>query len=114
VQIELKVYSILREAFGSSSIVVEIAEEGILADLITELEKEYGDAFRLKTGRNLTQDLKDRFDLFLNKQRIRLPEDSRLQLKNNDEIVILQPVGGGSGNLLFGELLPFTLVFNSV
>ena len=94
-QIKLKVYSILREVFESSSIVVEIAEEGILADLITELEKKYGNAFLLKTGRTLAQVLKDRFDLFLNRQRIRLPEDSRLQLKNNDEIVILQPVGGG-------------------
>jgi molybdopterin converting factor small subunit len=94
-QIKLKVYSILREVFESSSIVVEIAEEGILADLITELEKEYGNAFLLKTGRNLAQDLKDRFDLFLSRQRIRLPEDLRLKLKNNDEIVILQPVGGG-------------------
>lgn len=34
-QIELKLYSILREVFGSTSVVVEIADEGILADLIT-------------------------------------------------------------------------------
>lgn len=94
-QIKLKVYSVLREIFGSSSIVVEIAEKGILADLITELEKEYGNIFLLKTGRNLAQDLKDHFDLFLNRQRIRLPDDSKLRLKNNDEIVILRPVGGG-------------------
>ena len=94
-QIKLKVYSILQEVFGSSSIVVEIAEEGILADLIAKLEKEYGNAFLQKTGRNLAQELKERFNLFLNRQKIRLPEDSGLQLKNNDEIAILQPVGGG-------------------
>ena len=94
-QIKLRVYSILREVFGSSSILVEIKEEGILADLITELEKEYGNSFQQKTGRNLAQALKDRFELFLNRQKIRFPEDSKLRLSNNDEIVILQPVGGG-------------------
>lgn len=94
-QIELKVYSILREVFGSTSVVVEIADEGILADLITKLAEEYGTAFQLKTGRNLAHALKDRFNLFLNKQIIKLPEDLKLQLKNNDEVVILQPVGGG-------------------
>ena len=76
-------------------IVVEISGEGTVASLIAELEGQYGDSFRLKTGRKLAQALKDRFNLFLNRKIIRIPEDSRLKLKNNDEIMILQPVGGG-------------------
>ena len=94
-KVNLKVYSILREVFRFNSIVVEIAEKGTLADLIAELEKEYGNAFLVKTGRTLTQDLEERFELFLNKQKIRLPADSILKLKKDDEIVNLQPVGGG-------------------
>jgi len=91
----VKVYSVLKEVFGSGSLLIEIEKEGTLADILTELGHEHGEAFQRKTGRNLNQALRDRFNLFLNGKRIKLPEDLNLQLKDKDEIVILQPVGGG-------------------
>jgi len=92
----VKVYSVLKEVFGSGSLLIEIQkEEGTLADILTELSHKHGEAFQRKTGRNLNQALRDRFNLFLNGKRIKLPEDLNLQLKDKDEIVILQPVGGG-------------------
>ncbi len=91
----VKVYSVLKEVFGSGSLLIEIQKEGTLEDILTELSHKHGEAFQRKTGRNLNQALKDRFNLFLNGKRIELPEDSSLQLKDGDEIVILQPVGGG-------------------
>jgi molybdopterin converting factor small subunit len=94
----------LKEVFGSGSLSIEIQEKGTLADMLTELSHKHGEDFQRKTGRNFNQALKDRFNLFLNGKRIKLPEDLNLQLKDQDEIVILQPVGGGA---VFSESPPF-------
>lgn len=37
IQVEVRVYSILREVFGASSNLIETEEEGTLAALITQL-----------------------------------------------------------------------------
>jgi len=94
--VTVKVYSVLKEVFGSGSLLIEVEEEGTLGDILTELSHNHGEAFQRKTGRDLNQALGDRFNLFLNGKRIRLPEDLNIQLKDKDEIVILQPVGGGA------------------
>jgi len=109
--VTVKVYSILKEVFGSGSLLIEVEKEGTLADILTEISHKHGEAFQRKTGRNLNQALKDRFNLFLNGKRIKLPEDLNLQLKDKDEIVILQPVGGGCqltsmGNRNENHLIP--------
>jgi len=93
--VTVKVYSVLKEVFGSGSLLIEVEEEGTLGDILTELSHKHGEAFQRKTGRDLNQALRDRFNLFLNGKRIKLPEDLNFQLKDKDEIVILQPVGGG-------------------
>jgi len=95
-QVRVKVYSVLRQVVGSGLVLMEIGEEGTLLDALKELSKRYGTIFREKTGRSLNQALKKRFNIFVNSKSINLPRDANLKLKDNDEIVILQPVGGGS------------------
>jgi len=95
VHVTVRVYSVLREVFGASSASIRIEEHATLADLIAELSMNYGEAFKEKTGRILTDALSTRFNLFLNGKKVELPRDWRLQLGDEDELVILQPVGGG-------------------
>lgn len=95
-QVRVKVYSVLKEVVGSGLVLMEIGEEGTLLDALNELSERYGAIFREKTGRSLKQALEKRFNLFVNGKVISLPGDANLKLKGNDEIVILQPVGGGT------------------
>jgi len=94
-RVEVKVYSILKEVFGSGSVPIGIGGEAVLADLIAQLNIEYGKAFQARTGRSLTRALRDRFNIFVNGNIVKLPEGLSLQLEDKDEVIILQPVGGG-------------------
>lgn len=94
-QVRVKVYSVLKEVVGSGLVLMEIGEEGTLHDVLNEFNERYGAIFKEKTGRNLNQALEKRFNIFVNGKAMKLPKDAKLKLKDNDEIVILQPVGGG-------------------
>ena len=96
----------MKEVFGNSSLLIKVQKEGTLADILTEISRKHGEAFQRKTGRNLNKALKDRFNLFLNGKRIKLPEDLGLQLEDEDEVVILQPVGGGHQLTYFTPFSP--------
>ncbi len=60
-----------------------------------KLSHKHGEAFQRKTGRNLNQALRDRFNIFLKGKIVEFPANSNLKLKDEDDIVILQPVGRG-------------------
>ena len=94
-RVEVKVYSILKEVFGSGSVPIGIGGEAVLAHLIAQLNIEYGKAFQARTERSLTRALRDRFNIFVNGNIVKLPEGLSLQLEDKDEVIILQPVGGG-------------------
>jgi len=96
-RVKIKVYSVLREAFGSGSILMDINRGETLLDVLNKLSGKYGAAFRDKTGKNLDQALKSHFHIFVTGKSIKLPRDLKHELKDNDEIVILEPLGGGTG-----------------
>ena len=96
-RVKVKVYSVLREAFGSGSILMDVNRGETLLDVLNTLSERYSAAFRVKTGKNLDQVLKTRFHIFVTGKSIKLPEDLRHELRDNDEIVILEPLGGGTG-----------------
>lgn len=95
-RVKIKVYSILREAFGSGSILMDINRGETLLDVLNRLSERYSAAFLGKTGKNLDQALKNHFYIFITGKSIKLPEDLKHELKENDEIVILEPLGGGT------------------
>lgn len=94
-QVKVRVYSTLRRVVGSNSISIELEKGATLQDFINEFSAKYGEAFQEHTKRDLNHALKRRFNIFVNRQSIRLAEHLNLELKDDDEIVILQPVGGG-------------------
>ena len=94
-QVKVRVYSTLRRVVGSSSFSIKLEEGATLQDFMNEFSTKYGEAFQERTKRDLNHALKRRFNIFVNRQSTRLPEHLNLELKNDDEIVILQPVGGG-------------------
>ncbi len=96
-QVKVKVYSVLREAFGSGSILIDINRGETLLDVLNRLNERYSAAFTEKTGKNLDQALKNRFHIFVTGKSVKLPEDLKHELKENDEIVIFEPLGGGTG-----------------
>lgn len=95
-QVIVKVFSILKEVVGNSLLMLEVKEGGKLQDVLIQLNQKYGAAFQRETGKTLDYALERRLNVFLNGKSTKLPDDSNLKLKNNDEIVILEPVGGGS------------------
>lgn len=96
-RVKIKVYSVLREAFGSGSILMDINRGETLLDVLNTLSERYSAAFREKTGKDLDQALKKCFHIFITGKSIKVPRDLKHELKDNDEIVIIEPLGGGAG-----------------
>ncbi len=95
IRVKVTAFSTLREVFGSGSVQIEIEDGETVADPIAQLSSRYEKAFQEKTSRGLAQALRERFNLFLTRRIVKMPEDLGLKLKDGDEVIILQPVGGG-------------------
>lgn len=96
-RVTIKVYSVLREVFGSGSLLMDIDRGETLLDVLNRLSEKYSATFQEKTGKNLDRALKNRFHIFVTGKSIKLPKDLGYKLEDNDEIVILEPLGGGTG-----------------
>jgi molybdopterin converting factor small subunit len=94
-QITLKTYSDLRKAIGRSEIVLDIGERNTLKDLISQLNDKYSERFREETGRNLKNELNHNFNVYLKGRLIYPSKYSVTKIQNQDEIIIMRPIGGG-------------------
>jgi molybdopterin converting factor small subunit len=91
--VKVKIYYF--EVFGSGSITLELKNNATVTDVINELEYRFGQLFTEKTGKKLKEAFESYFNLFFNGVRIDLPADIDHKLNNNDELIIVRPVGGG-------------------
>lgn len=83
------------EVFGKGSIKFNLDNEAVVKDALNELDILYGARFKEKTGIDFKEALKKPFHVFLNGKFIDIPSDLNRKLKDNDELTILRPVGGG-------------------
>ena len=83
------------EVFGKGSIKLNLGKNAIVKDALNELDKLYGAKFKEKTGMEFIGALRKPFHVFLNGKYIDIPSDLDHILKDNDELTILRPVGGG-------------------
>ena len=95
IRVKVTAFSVLKEVFGSGSVQIEIEDGATVADLISGLSRRYGKSFEEKTSRSLGQALRERLNLFLNGRIVKMPENLNLKLEDGDEVIVLQPVGGG-------------------
>jgi len=92
----LKVYSTLKEITGQRLIQLDLEEGSTVNDVVKELEERFGREFEEKTGYALKEYLEKRLNIFLDGKILKLPRDYDLQLKENTELVMVMPVGGGA------------------
>ncbi|MDP6459127.1 MAG: MoaD/ThiS family protein [Candidatus Bathyarchaeota archaeon] len=92
--VDIKIY--YYSVFGKGNISLEFqGEEVTIQDILSRLEKNYGEAFKCQSGRTLIESFGTYFNLFLNDEYIPLPEQTGRKLNDNDALVILHPVSGG-------------------
>lgn len=94
-KVRISVYSDLRQIIGKPSLVLDLRDDSTLQELIYQLNVEYGEGYRMETGKSLTDALEKDFNIIINGRRVNLPSDMRLKMKENSEVVILRPVKGG-------------------
>ena len=94
-RVRLKVFSVLREVIGKRSLILELQEGSVLKGFLIELDRRYGKRFHQERGRGLFEALTQRFNVFLNNKALSFPEDLGKELRDGDEVVILQPSSGG-------------------
>ncbi|MFQ5904382.1 MAG: MoaD/ThiS family protein [Candidatus Binatia bacterium] len=92
----LKVTSELRKAIGKGSVDLEVDSGATLDDVLKKIDERYGMGIKGGTGKSLKELLK-RFSVFVDGKSTRLPADLACNLRNDSEILIARPVGGGSG-----------------
>ena len=95
-RVHLKVYSTLKEITGQRLIQLDLEEGSTVNDVVKELEERIGREFEEKTGHALKEYLEKRLNIFLDGKILKLPRDYDLQLKENTELVMVMPVGGGA------------------
>jgi len=64
-------------------------------DALNILIGRFGDDFKKETGRNLMEALQSYFNVFLNGKHLDLPLKLMHGLRDEDQLIILRPVGGG-------------------
>lgn len=94
-RVKISVFSILRKVMGKESFHMDLREGATLEDLIEELSKIHGEAFRREVGRDMMESLKKGFNIFVNGKIRDAFKEKDLGLKDGDEILIVQPIGGG-------------------
>ena len=94
-KITLNAFSTLRRVIGSKSVELRLPRNSTVKTLLSSLHNNYGSDYKKETSRSLYDSLVERYDLFLNKKVLLIPQDLDLILKDGDEIVILHPSGGG-------------------
>lgn len=94
-KITLNVFSTLRRVIESKFVELELPRNSTVKKLLSSLQGNYGSGYKNETSRSLYDSLVERYDLFLNKKALLIPQDLDVILKDGDELVILLPSGGG-------------------
>ena len=99
-RVKLKAFSTLKKVIHMSEgyLHIEVKEGSTIQDFLMKLNRKYGATFRQEAKQDLMEALKGGFggfNVFLNGKNLQLPDNSNLKLRDEDEIVILQPIGGG-------------------
>jgi len=80
---------------GKPDLVTEIDDASTLQDLISVLAKSFGEEFKRETGSDLKRSLGHDFNVYLKGKLIYPAEYAKTILQDEDEVVIMQPIGGG-------------------
>jgi molybdopterin converting factor small subunit len=92
--VEGKIY--YYSVFGKGKLFLEFQRDEVtVLDVLSRLEKEYGQVFESHSGRKLIDSFGTYFNLFHNDVHIPLPAQSGKKLRDQDNLIILHPVSGG-------------------
>jgi molybdopterin converting factor small subunit len=94
-RVKIRVFSVLKRLFGNKSFFLELPTESTVKDLLLSLDEKYGEISQKENGRRLFDRVINNFNVFKNNEMLRLPDQINVVLKEDDEITILQPSGGG-------------------
>lgn len=94
-RVKLNVYSALRKVIGKNVLSLEVTDGSTVHNVLKEIDAKYGEAFIRETEKGLIEAIIEYYNVFLNGKGIDFSKDLNLRLNDGDEIVIVQPVGGG-------------------
>lgn len=94
-RVKISVFSILRKIVGKKSFYMDLRDGSTLRELIKELSRRYGEAFKEEMSRDMEESLTRLFNILVNGKSRNPSREGDLRLRNGDEILIVQPVGGG-------------------
>ena len=94
-RVKVSVVSILRKVVGEGTFYMELEDNSTLEALVKELAMIYGEAFKEEVGKDMAEALKRYFNIFVNGRIRDISKGKDFELKEGDEVLIVQPVGGG-------------------
>ena len=80
---------------GKPELVMEIAGDSNFEDLIAVIIERYGEKFEKEVGSSLKESFNRNFNIYLRGRLIYPSKYSQTKLQDQDEVTIIQPVGGG-------------------
>jgi molybdopterin converting factor small subunit len=84
----------LKDAIGRDAVIV-LDGGSTVGDLINKLDEEYGATYREKMGETLKDSIMKRFNLLVGGKVLVPSRDIATPLKDGDEVLLFQFVGGG-------------------
>lgn len=94
-RITLKTYSVLRGVIGKPELVMEIDDGSTIEDLFSFLIERSGEEFERETGSDLKGSLGRNFNVYLGGRLVYPAEYPQTKLQDEDEVIIMRPIGGG-------------------
>jgi MoaD family protein len=94
-KVTLKAYTNLRRVIGKMHLVVEMGDDSTLEDLLTLLSEKYGEEFERENKRPLKDSFRRDFNVYLKGNLVHPSDYPRAKLRDQDEVAIVPPVGGG-------------------
>ncbi len=91
----MKTYSVLRKVIGDQELVMELDDGATLEDLAAFFTKSYREKFRKETGSDLERSLSRNFNIYVNGRLVHPANYPQTRLEDGDEVVFMQPIGGG-------------------
>ena len=91
--VKLKIYYF--SVFGDGTIKLELNYGATVFEVLEKLDKIYGEIFQAETGKRLLSSFGVYFNVFLDDQYLRFPEDYKRKLRENECFIISRPISGG-------------------
>jgi molybdopterin converting factor small subunit len=96
IRVTLRAHSTLKKVFGHQDMIISVPEDSTMREVFDQAIGRIKERLEQRYGLQGAQDLQKYFILLLNgKQLLRL-ENLGIQVKEGDEIEILEPMAGGS------------------